>query len=1338
MNKNFKVVFSKARGALMVVNELTSSVQVKGTKTVIAAAVASVVAGTAVADTNTNVFEGKTEYTDSSLFQAWTTTDVGQPLEVSGNTYRNNHVVFPTTSGSPTALGVAARDANVSIIDSTFTANKVEDQVGSQNGVYGSAVGVQNGKLTVSGSTFTENNATSYRQVQGSAIYQSIGSIEINGSKFIGNTGAAAQETNANVTGGAVSLWGVQGAIKNTQFNDNVATAKETVYGGALYLRSGVWGGDDRLTFCIEDSSFSNNKTVATSSHKSGSLGGAVYAKSDLVKNSEGKVTHKLINLELKNVTFNKNESNWMGGALFVSGEGSVNMNNVTFEGNKSSAGGAAMFYGNKQNESSLSEAEVAVITADNVNYIGNIGFNDGQGGAVFLYTKTKYEQNGGSFVGNQTDSIGGAVFVKGAEAVFTDVLFENNVVRNENAVVAGGAVYVDPVKNSNVPGGKVPASAKFVITKDMTYSGNNAIGKEEINENTYGYLLGTSGGFLLLDRGSSATFDIQENATLTIGKEDAAGNMDSIASAYPDKNDPNMVSASITKTGTGTLLINSDINEYFGTLDVKAGRFDVRKTWTIKDHIDVNGGTLALTKFDFGSQPDPVTNRVGSVTVKANGTLETSSDQIFTKALDSAGTATDAGKLLYADSKIKFEKDSTLALTDKLYNLEYAQSAGGLLTNGKVTMLGDLIDKDTVNESTLDGLEQVGENVDLPNVTVKAEDKNIQIGGTLVSGEDATTSLREESLSVGSIDLGEAPRVSVAGGKTLTLAGNGEQIIKTSDAAGAKIVVENGTLALGGTVSNGGTVKDVEVQTNGQMKVVGDATYTIDKLSGSGNVYVGTDAQAGDVIINDISEMTGMIFADPEKASSASETSGGSVAGFSDAATPAKAYLVAGRNALWATDATKAEGVDAFNKVGLAQGLAWGEDVTAALYVGKTLQLGTTGSVLVDGSMTSENVTARVNGTATVNSKGMLIVNQNVGEAIVGGNVVLADGSYIGVVNSAVGEFKLATGTVTDSGTEVVTDNPFIQGSLNAADKTVVNKLDAESGLGAIASTGVQAMARRADFVMTETVANRTSLDQPMHAGVNLWADVSGERYESDKLDNNGSFRADAVYATFGGDVEVLEGLTAGLALQYGDASLRSDVSGIKNDITSYGLTAYAGKSFGAAKIVGELAWLKSENDITAHQTALNQKLDANIYSAGVRAQYELAAGSFKFVPSIGLRVSRLETDDMTVGSIKVDEDDLTYVQMPISLRISGFEADAAGWTLAPSFKVAYVPTFGDKEVKVLGYSQDVLDMSPVQADFGLRAVNGNLMFNVDMMLGGGEAGTSSIGGKVGVKYAF
>ena len=58
MNSTFKVVFNKARGALMVVNEVTSSVQAKGTKTVVATAVAAMiagVAGTAMAEGDTPI-----------------------------------------------------------------------------------------------------------------------------------------------------------------------------------------------------------------------------------------------------------------------------------------------------------------------------------------------------------------------------------------------------------------------------------------------------------------------------------------------------------------------------------------------------------------------------------------------------------------------------------------------------------------------------------------------------------------------------------------------------------------------------------------------------------------------------------------------------------------------------------------------------------------------------------------------------------------------------------------------------------------------------------------------------------------------------------------------------------------------------------------------------------------------------------------------------------------------------------------------------------------------------------------------------------------------------------
>ena len=53
MNKSFKVVFSKARSALMVVNEATSSIQAKGTKTVIAAAAVAMIAGGAMAAQST-------------------------------------------------------------------------------------------------------------------------------------------------------------------------------------------------------------------------------------------------------------------------------------------------------------------------------------------------------------------------------------------------------------------------------------------------------------------------------------------------------------------------------------------------------------------------------------------------------------------------------------------------------------------------------------------------------------------------------------------------------------------------------------------------------------------------------------------------------------------------------------------------------------------------------------------------------------------------------------------------------------------------------------------------------------------------------------------------------------------------------------------------------------------------------------------------------------------------------------------------------------------------------------------------------------------------------------
>lgn len=74
MNRNFKVVFSKARDTLMVVNELTSSVQAKGTKTVIAAA-AAIVAGVACAGESAWVEIPTTGVTEVNATMDWASVD---------------------------------------------------------------------------------------------------------------------------------------------------------------------------------------------------------------------------------------------------------------------------------------------------------------------------------------------------------------------------------------------------------------------------------------------------------------------------------------------------------------------------------------------------------------------------------------------------------------------------------------------------------------------------------------------------------------------------------------------------------------------------------------------------------------------------------------------------------------------------------------------------------------------------------------------------------------------------------------------------------------------------------------------------------------------------------------------------------------------------------------------------------------------------------------------------------------------------------------------------------------------------------------------------------------
>ena len=566
----------------------------------------------------------------------------------------------------------------------------------------------------------------------------------------------------------------------------------------------------------------------------------------------------------------------------------------------------------------------------------------------------------------------------------------------------------------------------------------------------------------------------------------------------------------------------------------------------------------------------------------------------------------------------------------------------------------------------------------------------------------------------------------------TVGLIARGDEAIT----GGAESLLINGDATVNiksSATTNVATATDITV--NGTMNVT-DASLSADTLNIAENaqVNIGTPNSAGELHVAELNSAAGSkVFLDPAWQDGATIADASFMSAAALTENTIAGGIAVGQNSVVALNASKDVAINAFNKTSLM----WGADnVTAALYIGAPITV--TGSINVDGTMTTE--TGANYGTSdivSVKNHGLLMVDQTgVGSSsAIEGSLTLASGSYVGVVNADVGSVTLAT-EVADGGATVVTDNPFFEGAING--NAVDVSVSPTGGLGTLASTGIQAMTRRADTVLAQTIADRTSLDQELAAGTNLWVDVTGERYEADKLDNGGEFKSDMGYGAFGADFAVTQDITAGAAFQYGKGSLRSGVSSIKNSIDSYGVTAYGAMKFGDAKVVAEASYIKNENDITSSQTALNQSVDSEIYSVGVRGQHRFTAGNFQFVPSVGVRVSRLNTDAMQVGAVNIKKQEQTLVQVPIALRVNGFEQNVSGWSVAPSFKVAYVPTFGDKEISVLGADQTVIDTSPVQGDFGIRAQNGNLMVNANMMLGGGKDGTSSVGGKVGLKYVF
>ena len=559
MNKTFKVIFSKARNALMVVNEATGSVQAKGTKTVIATSIASalLVCGTAAAATVDNSavqIGGENGYVinesakdkvtvqsneDNSLkitvdgFEGTGYGAANNNMEnvvseinmASGSSFTNNK-----STGSAGALaifqagkhGSGSTDNTINV--ATFKGNTAVSKGGAIATLLESdASGIQ-GSTTIINSTFELNKVTSATG-NGGAIYGEHTAYSVNGSTFKAN--------NAGQNGGAI-----YGEFTNIAINDSTFEKNEAGdNGGAVFSWSDSNSGSIEQTFSIANSTFKDNTATDKGGavawlqmeakeigkqfldvqnsefieNKAGETGGAIQAEGDTV---------------VKSSYFEGNESTGHGGAIFA--KRSLNITESSFVGNISQkAGGAIAFdnYGFKVNSKypGWTEDDGLTRSITNSQFTGNHA--EDRGGAIIAerdYYAVPTSLAHVSFVGNSAGETGGAMHIEDDVSI-TDANFDGNSAQN------GGAIYAEfesstKVKNASFTNNTAAQNGAAVyVAKDgaiefenATFS-NNMVGDNYNDIHNDGKV--TFAGDISLDGGVSGngTLTVAEDTVLTV-----------------------------------------------------------------------------------------------------------------------------------------------------------------------------------------------------------------------------------------------------------------------------------------------------------------------------------------------------------------------------------------------------------------------------------------------------------------------------------------------------------------------------------------------------------------------------------------------------------------------------------------------------------------------------------------------------------------------------------------------------------------------------------------------------------------------------------------------------
>lgn len=882
------------------------------------------------------------------------------------------------------------------------------------------------------------------------------------------------------------------------------------------------------------------------------------------------------------------------------------------------------------------------------------------------------------------------------------------------------------------------------------------------------------------------------------------------------------------------------------GTLAVKSFQGQQNGDFTLI------AGKMAVEALDLTS---------GKLTIDGTATLATSSGQIFTNALGVDGTAKDAGELKYGSDHLIFAAGSTLDVTDAKYNLAYSDTASKLVANGTVHFTGTLVDDKGEEQTEVDigkvtdgsvldktdivakptesgGTVTVDKNVggqtiivgDASKLEIKA-DKNLTIIGTLDGSKELVSFTGESEKSVdvaGSLTLGKtgtdtSGKLSATVNLTKETTGgltvqDGKFNLDKVTAVNGKITVQAGDLTLGRldvstddgktqiSVNEGAKVTVGELAAKAGEHIITGAVEAGKVIENAGDavkeavIHVGTNTKKGELTIKDGLLKGIKFFLDPTWKDGMEVTDASKLL---LAQTSIDGSIIVGQNSYAALGTTDASD---FVKLFDNGTLTWSNNggTLAAAYVAKPITITSTGSLVVDASLTAVPDKDPQAGSVTFAKDSVLVANvENFSDNAV---VITADSFKIDPTSKAVviaeaGQtFQLTSSDDVNknywnkAGDTLISANKLVSFNVGADGKISTEAEDAEdvfAGLmqgAALANAGAasdnEAVKSYAEALLTDTTGKKSNaqiareFDAAMnpagtlgvfttakdrstelrdavraHAGNGtangLWAQVTGGKTKLKGISTGAQdldLDTDAYGLAVGGEAAV-QNITLGAAFMGGSGKTENDSVAGKDDFNYYGLSLYAKTQVQGIDLEGDLsaAWLKS--DLTVGSAAdVDTDTTTAVYSLGIQAKKTFNLG-VDVTPFIGMDVYHIKSDGFTTNhGVSIEDANATIVEFPIGAEVKKAFQTSSGFSVAPSFSLAVVPTVGSKDidskVRFAGaestYNFTFADDVKVRSQLGIEAQKDNFTLGLAAGYDWGNEERSAASVQLRAKYAF